>query len=63
MPEYARKLLDRLHHTKPKSTKYDPHCWTVPDYGKIIQMAPYTDKSGITENKTTNRIQSIVGTF
>ena len=33
MPEYVAKELERLRHPKPKLPHYDPHQWTVPDYG------------------------------
>ena len=34
MPEYVKKVLDRLQQTKPKRPQYASHRWTVPDYGK-----------------------------
>ena len=63
MPHSVRKSLDRLHHPKSKIPQYDPHRWSVPAYGIIIQMAQYTDESNILIKKATNRIQSIVGTI
>ena len=61
MPKYVKKALDRLQHPKPKISQYDPHRWTVPTYGKRLQMAPYPDNSEILDYKATNKIKSIVG--
>ena len=63
MPDYVRKALDSLQHPKRKIPQYAPHCWSVPDYGKRLQIAPYLDESGILDKKATKRIQSIVGTM
>ena len=57
MQYYVTNALERLQHTNPKRPKYVPHLWEIPAYDKILQMAPYTDESGILENKTTKRIQ------
>ena len=58
-----KKALDRLQHPKPKIPKYAPHCWTVPIYGKKLQMAPDPYDSKILDKETTKIIQSIVGTM
>ena len=63
MPEYVKKALDRLQHLKPKISQYTPHNWTVPDYGKILHMAPYPDEINLIDKKGTNRIQYILGTM
>ena len=63
MPDYVRKALDRLQHPKPKTPQYAPHRWSVPAYGKRLQMAPYPDKSKLLYKNATKRIQSIVGTM
>ena len=63
MPEYVKKELDRLQNYKPKRRQYDPHFWTVPDYGKILQTEPYTDERDILDNKGTKKIQSIIDTM
>ena len=63
MLEYARKSLDRLQHPNPERPQYAPHRWSVPAYGKRLQMAPYPDEKNILDKKSTNRIQSIVGTM
>ena len=57
----CEKALDRLQHPKPKRLQYDPHLWTVPANGKIIQMAPDPDESDLIDNKGTRRIKYIVG--
>ena len=58
-----RKALDRLQHPKPKISQYALHHWSVPAYGKRLQMAPYPDGSDILDKRATKRIQSIVGTM
>ena len=63
MQEYVNKALDKLQHPKPKIIQYAPHRWTVPTYGKRLQMAPYPDDKYLLENKSTKRIQYIVGTM
>ena len=63
MPEYVKKALDRLQHPKPKRPQYAPHFWTVPAYGKILQIVPDPDYSNLLDKKATNIIQSIVGTM
>ena len=42
--EYVEKVIDRLHHPKSERPQYSPHSWTVPTYGKILQMAPNTNE-------------------
>ena len=44
MIEYVKKVIDRLHHPKSERPQYSPHSWTVPTYGKILQMAPNTNE-------------------
>ena len=61
MPHYVRKALDRLQHPNPKRPQYAPHLWTVPDYGKRLQMAPDPDESNLLDKNSTKRIQYIVG--
>ena len=63
MPEYVKKALDRLQHPKPKIPQYAPHLWTVPTYGKRLQMAPDPDDIEFIDKKATKRIQSIVETM
>ena len=63
MPDYVSKVLNRLQHPKPKRPQYAPHFWSVPAYGKRLQMAPDPDKRNIFDKKATKRIQSIVGTM
>ena len=58
-----RKLLDRLQQHKLKRPQYAPHRWSVPAYGKRLQMTPYLYESNIIHKNATNRIQSIVGTM
>ena len=60
MPNYVRKVLDRIQHPKPKIPQYAPHCWSVPAYEKILQMAPDPDKSNLLDKNSTKRIHSIV---
>ena len=57
------KALDGPQHYKPKRPQYDPHLWTVPDYEKRLQMAPYHDEGNLIDNKGTNIIQFIVFTI
>ena len=58
-----RKALDRLQHPKPRRLQYEPHCWSVPTYGKSLQMTPYPDESDIIDKKSNKIINSIVGTM
>ena len=63
MPEHLKKAMDRLQHPEPKRPQYVPHQWTVPYYGKILQIAPYTDDIKLLGNKATKIIQYIVETM
>ena len=63
MPEYVKKLLDRLQHPKLTRPRYIPHLWTVPAYVNSLQMAPYPDDSNLLEKKATKRIYYIVVTI
>ena len=63
MPGYVRKSLDRLQHPKSKRSQYAPHWWSVPAYGKRLQMAPDPDESDILDKNDTKIIQYIVGTM
>ena len=63
MPEYVKKVLDRLQQTNPKRPQYASHRWTVPDYGKILQMEPDPEYSALLDKKTTKIIHYIVGTI
>ena len=63
MTDYVRKALDKLQNPKPKIPQYALHRWSVPAYGKIIQMVPDPDESHILGKMATKRIQSIVGTM
>ena len=63
MSYYMRKALDRFQHPNPKRPQYAPHCWSVPAYGKILQMAPDPNESNLLDKKSTKRIKSIVGTM
>ena len=61
--DYVRKALGRLQHIKPKRPQYAPHCWSVPAYGKRLQMAPDSYKINILDKKSTKRIHYILGTM
>ena len=61
MSEHLKKELDIIQHTRPKVPQYAPHLWTVPSYGKRLQMAPDPDNSKLLDKKFTTRIQYIVG--
>ena len=61
MPEYVKKVMDRLKHPKAKIPQYAPHLWTVPTYEKIPQASPDIDDRELIDNKSTKTIQSIVG--
>ena len=61
MPDYVRKALDRLQNSKPKIPRYAPHRWSVPAYGKRLQIAPDLDENDLLDKNSTKRIQSIVG--
>ena len=52
MPEYVKKALDEIKHPKPKIPSYAPHFWSVPAYGRRLQMAPDPDESNLLEKKT-----------
>ena len=51
MPDYVRKALDRLQHPKPKTPQYAPHRWSVPAYGKRLQMATYPDERDLLDKE------------
>ena len=63
MSDYVRKALERLQYPKPKIPHYAPHRWSVPAYGKRLQIAPDPDESDILDKNSTKRINSIVGTM
>ena len=63
MLDYVRKALDSLQHHNPKIPQYAPHRWSVPTYGKILQMAPDRDERNILDNNSTKIVQSILGTM
>ena len=63
MQEYVKKELDWLQHPKLKIPQYAPYRWTVPAYGKRLQMAPDLDERYLLDKKITNIIQSIVSTM
>ena len=57
-------MLDFVRKThKPIRPQYAPNFWSVPAYGKRLQMEPNPDESYIIDQKSTKRIQSIVGTI
>ena len=58
-----KKALDMLQHPNPKRPQYAPYLWSVPAYGKIIQMEPDPDESDILDKNSTKIIQPIVGTI
>ena len=60
MPDYVSKVLDRLQYSKPKRPQYAPHRLSVPALKKT--MAPDSDGINLLDQKSTNKIQSIVGT-
>ena len=63
MTEYLKKALDILQHPKPKIPQYAPHRWTVPTYGKRLQIASDPYNSDLLDKKSTKVIQSIVVTM
>ena len=63
MPYDVSEALDRIQHPNPKRPQYDPYCWTVPAFGKRLQMAPDTYERNILDKKAINRIHSIVSTM
>ena len=60
MPYYETKTLERLQHPKQKHPQYAPHLWTIPTYGKRLQMVTYPNESDLLDNKIIKHIQSIV---
>ena len=63
MPDYVRKALGRLQRPKPKRPEYAPHCWSVPAYGKMLQIAPDLDERHLIDKKAGNIVQFIVRTM
>ena len=61
MTYYMKKALDRLHNPNTKGPQYVPHRWSVPDYGKILQMASDPDEINLLDKKSTKIIKSILG--
>ena len=47
MLDNVRIELDKLQYSKPKNPQYYPHLWSVPAYGKRLQMAPDPYESDI----------------
>ena len=61
MPDYVRKALDRVEHANPKRPQYAPHCWSVPAYGKRLQMAPDPDERDLLDKKATKKYSPLWG--
>ena len=51
MSEYVKKGLDMLQNPKPKRPQYASHRWSVPAYGKILQIVPYPDEIDLLEKR------------
>ena len=51
IPDYVRKAMDKTQHPKTKIPQYAPHSWSVPAFGKILQMAPDPDEIDLIEKK------------
>ena len=60
MPEYVEKALDILQHINPKRPQYAPHHWTVPDYVKILHMAPDPGYSDLLEKIVLTKMIQII---
>ena len=63
MSDYVGKALDRLQYPNPKRPQNEPHRWSVPAYGKRLQMATDTDEVNFLDKKITKIIQYIVNTM
>jgi hypothetical protein len=62
MPKYIPAMLKKLQHPKPKKPQHAPHQWTVPTYGRRLQMAPI-DKTTPLPPKGIRCVQSIIGSI
>jgi hypothetical protein len=62
MPTYVSKALTKFNHIQSKSAQHAPHQWTKPVYGQKVQYAT-KDSSPLLDNKATQRVQSVSGTF
>jgi hypothetical protein len=63
MPGYIKDDLHKFQHPMPKRPQYEPHNWTVPNYGQRIQYAPLPDATPPATSAEITRAQAIVGTL
>ena len=45
MPNYITKAFTIWNHAKPKKPQHAPHKWSIPIYGKNVQLVPRPDKT------------------
>jgi hypothetical protein len=62
MPKYIPAMLRKLQYPTPTKPQHAPHQWTVPVYGRRLQMAP-TDDSTPLPPKGIKRVQSVIGSI
>ena len=62
MPGYIQKILHRYQHPAPFKPEYSPHQHIDPIYGIKRQMA-VVDDSTLLDEKSTKRIQGIIGSL
>ena len=63
MPNYVKKLLQKIKHKYKKFPQHAPHQWTIPAYGKKRQFATENDNLPILNKKGIKFVQSIVGSL
>ena len=63
MPKYISKALTKFNHKPPKRPQHAPYKWSVPLYGRKVQMVHPDNPQPLLSKKEIRGIQSKVGTF
>ena len=61
MPNYIKKVLERLQHPKPARPQFSPQDWTKPAYGAKVQYAPSPPPSPLLPAAGIKEVQSTTG--
>ena len=63
MSKYVRKALAKFNHKHPKRLQHAPYKWSIPLYGRKVQMVQPTPSQPVLPKKEIRQVQSKVGTF
>ena len=63
MPEYVRKIFEKLEYPTPNKPQRSPHRWTQKTYGQKVHYASPEDTSDQLPDPEITHIQRIVGSF